>query len=136
MSEDIESKEKEFNKIRVECDEEATDDYSDDPPPSYSIFAISNPPLHPPLSQTASAADPLERLRKLSDVDDSSSLGLQSSSPDDGEGGEGGGCKDCERRSKPESIGRKTWIEFTRNTTLHGIKYVFDENPYPLRRLN
>ncbi len=27
-----------------------------------------------------------------------------------------------------------TWDTFTRNTTFHGVKYIFDESPYRFRR--
>lgn len=27
-----------------------------------------------------------------------------------------------------------TWTEFTQNTTFHGLKYIFDEKPFGLRR--
>ena len=27
-----------------------------------------------------------------------------------------------------------SWIEFTENTTFHGVKYIFDDKPYRIRR--
>ena len=37
-------------------------------------------------------------------------------------------------RNRNTREGLPTWSDFTKNTTFHGVKYIFDRRPYKLRR--
>ena len=36
--------------------------------------------------------------------------------------------------SKGQTIKVQTWDDFTQNTTIHGVKYIFDKGHFKLRR--
>lgn len=112
-------KEGQCDEIDSEYDDNSSEIFAEDPPPSYSVFVISNSQKKPVDCKAKTG------IKKSVSRDTSvESITLDETSS----------CKACEEKTKPKSVGMETWQEFTKNTSLHGIKYVFDENPFTARR--
>lgn len=115
----MELKEGECGELESEYDDNSSELFTEDPPPSYSVFVISNSQKKPADFKAKAS------LRTSVSIDASiESITLDNAS----------NCKACEEKTKSKSIGMETWQEFTKNTSLHGIKYVFEENPFTARR--
>ena len=134
----------EMERLEENCEAEETekDDqvalpYPDDPP-SYSIFAISGTEGFN--SSPSSSSLPSFEETKTKTIKQRTVVVRQHSLPSPPREGEpvlskkDEECGVCEKKGKQDSLEMKSWRQFSKNTTMHGIKYVFDERPSRVRR--